>query len=117
MQIGLSHRDLFATIGVFSIGMNRANFESRFGAAMDNPAAARNKLNLFFVGIGKEDEAYGRAKELTEALRDRGVPVRYYETEGGHSNPVWRKLLVEILPLLFQPTPPPARGPRDTLPR
>jgi enterochelin esterase family protein len=104
LQIGLHHRDLFATIGSFGAGLARADFDTRYGKTLAAPTTARNKLNLVFVGIAKEDGAYARAKELTEALRSHALPVRYHETEGGHTYPVWRKLLVECLPLLFQPT-------------
>jgi enterochelin esterase-like enzyme len=109
LQIGLAHRDLFATIGLFGAGLTRADFDTRFGKTLAEPASPRTKLNLVFVGIAREDAAHARAKELTEALRSHNLPVRYHETEGGHTYPVWRKLLVETLPLLFQPTTP-ARG-------
>jgi enterochelin esterase-like enzyme len=99
LQIGLAHRDLFATVGVFGNGMTRADFESRYGR---KAPADENKIGLFYIGIGKEDGALARARELSETLRGQGVPVTYREVEGGHSYPVWRKLLVDTAPLLFK---------------
>jgi enterochelin esterase-like enzyme len=110
LQIGLSHRDLFATIGVFGNGMTRAEVNSRYGDSLKE-ANWSNKLNLnlVFIGIAKEDPARARAQQLCDALRYHGIPVLYHETEGGHTYPVWRKLLVETLPLLFR-APPPRRS-------
>jgi enterochelin esterase-like enzyme len=110
LQIGLSHRDLFATIGVFGNGMTRAEVNSRYGDSLKE-ANWSNKLNLnlVFIGIAKEDPARARSQQLCDALRYHGIPVLYHETEGGHTYPVWRKLLVETLPLLFR-APPPRRS-------
>jgi enterochelin esterase-like enzyme len=97
LQIGLRHRDRFATIGVFGSGMTRADFQARF-----KDAAAGEKLDLMFVGIGKEDGSLAKAKELWGTLAGLGLPTTFREVEGGHTYPVWRKLLVEVAPLLFR---------------
>jgi enterochelin esterase-like enzyme len=110
LQIGLRHRDLFASIGMFGAGMARADFEARYQALVDVVPAARHKLDLFFIGIAREDGAHARAKELAELLRARGIPTTYHETDGGHTYPVWRKLFVQTAPLLFQRGLPPPRG-------
>jgi enterochelin esterase-like enzyme len=112
LQIGLRHRDRFASIAMFGTGLHRADFDSRYQDLVAVPPTARNKIDLFFVGIAREDGAYPRAKELADLLRARNFPTTYHETDGGHTYPVWRKLLVQTLPLLFQrsPPPPPPRG-------
>jgi enterochelin esterase-like enzyme len=110
LQIGLRHRELFASIGMFGAGLGRADFEARYGELMKAPPTARNKLDFFFVGIAREDVAHARAKELAELLRGYGLPVTYHETDGGHTYPVWRKLLVQSVPLLFQQVSPKSRS-------
>jgi enterochelin esterase family protein len=102
LQIGLGHPDLFAAIGIFGAGMTRADFEARYKGAAAAVAAGRNQLALLFVGTGKEDGVRPRAKELSEALGAHGLTVTYRETDGGHTYPTWRKLLVETAPLLFK---------------
>ena len=110
LQIGLRHRELFGSIGMFGAGLSRADFDARYGELMKAPASARNKLDLFFVGIAREDGAHARAKELAELLRGHGLPTTYHETEGGHTYPVWRKLLAQSVPLLFQRISPKSRS-------
>jgi enterochelin esterase-like enzyme len=112
LQVGLRHRDLFASIGMFGAGLARADFESRYQDLLAAPVTARNRIDFLFVGIAREDTAHARAKELAELLRARNIPTTYHETDGGHTYPVWRKLLVQTLPLLFQRAapPPPPRG-------
>ena len=97
-QIALGHRDRFAWVGVFGAGYTRADFEARYRAKLPPaPARARPRarpFELFFIGVGKQDGVLGRAQELSEALTANGVPTTYFETDGGHTYPTWRKLLV-----------------------
>jgi len=96
LQIGLHHRDRFATIGVFGSGMNKTAFAEKF------PKLEGEALDLVYIGVGKEDGARTRAKELSEALGERGIANTFQEVEGGHTYPTWRTLLVETAPLLFR---------------
>jgi enterochelin esterase family protein len=97
LQIGLRHRDHFASFGVFGQGMPRADVQAKF-----KDVATGEKLDLVVIGIGKEDGSLTRAKELWGTLAGQGLPTTYREVEGGHTYPVWRKLLVETAPLLFR---------------
>jgi enterochelin esterase-like enzyme len=101
LQIGLRHLDQFATIGVFGSGIARADFDNRYKSFMAD-AVQSKKLDLVWIGVGSQDGVLPRAKELSEALRSHGIDAKYHETEGGHTYPVWRKLLVETAPLLFR---------------
>jgi len=116
LQIALGHPDRFGSLGIFGAGLTRADFDSRFGrAAAALTAPARGPAlapALLFVGVGKEDGVRGRALELGEALRGHGLPPTFVEVDGGHTYPVWRKLLVDVAPRLFQPAAPAARAAR-----
>ena len=98
LQLGLRHRDRFATFGVFGSGMTRADFAARYYKEVANG----EKLDLVVIGIGKEDGSLAKAMELWGTLAGHGLPTTYREVEGGHTYPVWRKLLVETAPLLFR---------------
>jgi enterochelin esterase-like enzyme len=100
MQIGLGHRALFASVGVFGAGLPRAEFETRDTASA--AAAAKNPIGLFYLGIGKEDGSLARARELSQAITARGFPLTYREVDGGHTYPTWRTLLVDLAPQLFR---------------
>jgi enterochelin esterase family protein len=100
MQIGLGHRALFGSIGVFGAGLPRAEFETRDDASA--AAAPNNPIGLFYLGIGKEDGGLARARELSAAITARGFPLTYHEVDGGHTYPTWRTLLVDLAPLLFR---------------
>jgi enterochelin esterase family protein len=99
LQIGLRHLDRFASIGVFGSGITRADFDARYATAA--AAVKKQPLDLFYVGTGKEDGVLPRAKELTVAMAAHQVDAIYEEVDGGHTYPVWRKLLVAIAPRLF----------------
>lgn len=101
LQIGLARPELFGSVGVYGSGMNRVDFDARYKQAVAALAGPK-QFALFYLGMGKEDGGLGRAKELAQALTAHGVPVTYREVDGGHTYPVWRKLLVDSAPLLFQ---------------
>jgi enterochelin esterase family protein len=98
LRIGLDHRDQFATVGVFGWGITGPDFEARF-----KDLGKGDQPGLVFVGIGQEDGSLIKARALAEALRAHAIPTTYREVTGGHTYPVWRKLLVEATPLLFRP--------------
>jgi enterochelin esterase-like enzyme len=97
LQLGLRHPDRFASVGVFGAGSNQTDFEARFKDAPATPKPA-----LFYIGVGQEDGVLPRAKDLSTFIRARGVTPTYEEVSGGHTYPVWRKLLVAFAPLLFR---------------
>jgi enterochelin esterase-like enzyme len=101
-QIGLHHRELFATIGVFGNGMTAADFEAHHARDVVGIDRDKNRLALFYVGVAKGDGARDRAKSLADVMQARGVPTVFHEIEGGHTYPVWRKLLVDTAPRLFR---------------
>jgi enterochelin esterase family protein len=105
LQIGLTHLDLFSSLGVFGNGMTHADFETRHKAVLADVQGTNRKLELVWIGVGKDDPVRARAKELSETLTAVGISHKYYETEGGHTYPVWRKLLAETAPLLFKKSP------------
>ena len=103
-QIGLGHLDLFAWVGVFSSGQAQ-NFETRYKALLDDPKATNERLKLLFIGVGKTDPGYARVKQFAEMLTAHKIQNVYWETEGAHVWPVWRRCLVETASRLFQKSP------------
>ena len=102
LMLAQAHPDRFGSIGLFGAGMTRGDFEARYPATKAKPATKTAAgFDLFVVGYGREDGVVARAKELIEALQARGLAITTIETGGGHTYPVWRKLLVATLPLLF----------------
>ena len=101
LQIGLSHLELFSAVAAFSSAVPR-DFETRFKSLLDNPDATNKKLNLLWIGCGRQDSAFERNQKLSELLTAHKVRNTFYPTEGLHNFAVWRRYLAEVAPLLFQ---------------
>ncbi len=108
-QIGLGHLDLFAWVGVFSSGQAQ-NFETRYKALLDDPKTTNERLRLLFIGVGMTDPGYERVKQFAAVLSAHKIQHIYWETEGAHVWPVWRRCLVETASRLFQKSPPLPQG-------
>jgi len=59
---------------------------------IDASAAALQTMSLIYIDAGSRDEhgLHFAARMLNDALRKRGLPVRYEEYEGGHRGTSWR---------------------------
>jgi hypothetical protein len=102
----MHHPELPAHSAIFS-----TNYSETFGkwarSFLADPKKANEQLKVFFVSRGTDDPRYPHLKEMG-ALVTNGVLKggryygRYYETDGAHVWPVWRKSLVQYAPLLFR---------------
>jgi enterochelin esterase family protein len=103
--LGLRNRDKFAWVGEFSAGaFGQAGFdlEKQVPGFLKDPAAVNKELRLLFLGCGTEDTRYPAHVRLTELLAKNGIRYRFQGSPGEHEWTVWRHLLAEFLPELFQ---------------
>ncbi|MBC8003761.1 MAG: esterase [Opitutaceae bacterium] len=101
LQIGLGHLDLFSAVGAFSFAVP-GNFETRFKTLLDDPKGTNAKLNLIWLGCGRQDPAFERNRGIAELLTSHQIQNTFYEMEGRHNYAVWRRCLTEVAPLLFR---------------
>ncbi len=102
LQIGLSHLDLFSSVSAFSAAVP-ANFENRFNSLLGDPAGTNAKLKLFWIGCGQEDSLFERSRNLSTILTTHKIQHTFRATPGLHNYALWRRCLVEIMPLIFDP--------------
>jgi len=96
LAVGLRNLGLFAWVGGMSSYL--PNPEKIVAEAFAEP---RPDLKLLWIACGKEDRLIENARQLSAALKEKGIPHEFKETEGNHSWPVWRRYLGEFMPLLF----------------
>ncbi len=99
ISIGLNHMELFSHVAGFSsyVGSPR----EAVAAALDAPEAVNAALSCFWLAIGENDFLLDDAEAFHQELCSVGIEHHYHVTSGDHSWPVWRRYLVELLPLLF----------------
>src|SRR5205085_806069 len=99
--IGLSHLESFSAVAAFSSAVPR-DFESRFKSLLEDSKATNKKLNLLWIGCGRQDPAFDRNQKLSELLTAHQVRNVFHPTQGLHNFTVWRRYLAEVAPLLFR---------------
>jgi enterochelin esterase-like enzyme len=99
-QIGFTNLDLFGRMGIFSAPS--ANFSTRFPELAKDPKGLNAKLDLLWVGIGRDDSGTPSNRKFDEELKQLGIAHTYAETEGAHEYSVWRWCLTQFAPLLFK---------------
>jgi len=108
--IGLRNIDVFANIGIFSSGLlggsgaGQAAFdpEAQMPGLISNPAKY-NKLDLFYISCGEQDNRIGGTKEFVDQLNALGYKNVFYETyPGGHEWKVWRRNLSAFVQKVFR---------------
>ena len=110
LRIGPARLDTFAYLGVFSEGLQQGpgaavapDFEQRNAAFFNNAARTNAQLKLFWISIGKHDEAIqDGAKQLSDLLTRHAIRHEFHESSGGHTWINWRHNLADFAPLLFR---------------
>lgn len=98
-RITLTYPDMFAYIGVFSMGTRNVN------EALENQFKVLKSKNprLYWVGCGVTDPiAFQGTQNLVALLKKDGFNYIYRESSGGHTWANWRIYLSEMVPLLFK---------------
>ncbi|MFC1489742.1 esterase [Candidatus Latescibacterota bacterium] len=98
MEVGIKNLDRFNWIGVFSAGIN-PSYKDTHGKYL---GAMNEKLDLFWVGIGKTDFLWERNENLLALMRENDVKLISRTSEGGHTWKNWRLYLFEFSQLLFK---------------
>ena len=98
MSIGLHNLALFAYIGAFSGGGNRAEWEK-----MD-PGVLNRKLKVLWLGCGTEDKtvSFSSIQSFSDMLTQKKVKHVLNPSGGGHSWPNWQVYLSKYAALLFR---------------
>jgi enterochelin esterase-like enzyme len=99
--LGLRNRDKFAWVGEFSagaLGLEGFDLEKQVPGFFKNP----QDLKLLFLGCGTEDPRYQAHSRLVALLENNKIRHEFHATPGEHEWRVWRHLLAEFMPKLFQ---------------
>jgi enterochelin esterase family protein len=106
-NFGLTHPELFHSIGIFSsglgIGPNGADAIAAYEQAND-VALKRDArdLDLVYYAIGADDPFAG-VLPATRAMLDKyGIKDTFHPSEGGHTWINWRRYLNAFAPMLFR---------------
>ncbi len=99
LYLSANHMDRFSRIGVFSSG-NR-DPKANLAALFADPAKTNRQFQLFWIGCGKEDQAFASAKLVHDTLDEAKIANIFRPSEGGHNWRNWRVYLSEFLPLVF----------------
>jgi enterochelin esterase family protein len=106
-NFGLTHPELFHSIGIFSSGLGIgpngtdaiAAYEKANDAALKRDAT---DLDLVYYAIGSDDPFSG-VLPATRAMLDKyGIKYTFHPSDGGHTWINWRRYLNDFAPMLFK---------------
>lgn len=112
LNVLMQRPEAFGYAGVFSSGVfglrggpgpapEGPTWEERNRKVLED-AKAREGLKVLWFATGRDDFLVEVSRATVELLRQRGWPVTYKETDGGHTWNNWRDYLVEFASLLFR---------------
>jgi enterochelin esterase-like enzyme len=102
MQIGLTNLDKFGSVAALSGAVRNFDAKTSFAGALADPKSVNSKLDLLWIGCGKQDGLYKSAVTMHEALTASKVEHVWFDGEGSHEWQVWRKHLFDLAPRLFR---------------
>jgi enterochelin esterase family protein len=103
LNYGVTHPELFAYAGIFSMGLMDTTQLARYEKA-NAPALARGakQFKLVYYAVGKEDFLYRSIAPTRALLAKYGIKDVYNESGGGHEWRNWRRYLADFAPRLFR---------------
>jgi enterochelin esterase-like enzyme len=101
-RIGLGNLDVFSSVGIMSAGLGRGGESGIVSTLSKDVAATNDKLDLLWIGCGKDDFAFQGASSSAQSLKAAGIKHTFIQSEGGHHWRVWRRYLHEVAPQLFK---------------
>lgn len=97
----MANMDKFSWMGAFSGAIFGLDINTTYDGAFTRPDEFNKKINYLFLSCGSE-ENFGTGK-LAMELRDAGIELDYYVSEGTHHEWLtWRRALKEFVPHLFK---------------
>lgn len=100
---GLNRLDKFSWVSAFSSGGPGDDFAASFPQLSE---AANQQLHLLWIACGTEDNLVTFNRKFVDFLKGKNIRVTQIETPGMHTWMVWRRNLIAVAPLLFQPAAP-----------
>lgn len=85
LYLGLNNPDLFKWVCGFAPGMLKEEFERNNATAFENPELTNERLNLFWIGVGKEDMLYPVISDYFAVLDEKGIKYEKFISDGGHT--------------------------------
>jgi enterochelin esterase-like enzyme len=98
LNFGLKHLDRFAWVGGFSSAPNTKPATE----LVPDPAAAREKLKLLWLGCGKKDGLIRISQGVHAYLKEKGVPHVWHEDGNAHDPTEWRNNLYHFAQHIFR---------------
>ncbi len=98
LNFGLAHLDTFAWVGAFSAAPNT----KPPAELVPDPAAAKEKLKLLWIGCGKRDFLIGISQRVHAYLKEKGVPHVWHVDGNAHDPTEWKNNLYLFAQRIFR---------------
>jgi len=98
--ISRSHPGTFGYVGMFSGAVLADTPEAE--AALAKQMAPKVAPKLYWIGVGSADGVKVNAVKLRDYCLEKGYPVEYYESDGGHVWRNWRVYLTIFAQKIFK---------------
>lgn len=101
IQYFFRHLDLFASLAAMAPAPYRT-LATDHEALLNDAAGTNAKIDLLWLGCGRQDSLHANAQQLAETLASKQIRHQWVSVEGVHNYAYIRRALVEFLPQLFQ---------------
>lgn len=102
LYLGLNQPDIFTWVIGFAPGMRVDEIERNNAVAFENPTAINENLNLFWIGVGKDDFTKRAIDPYLEVLEEKGIAYESFISDGGHTWMNCKLYLSIVAKRLFQ---------------
>jgi enterochelin esterase family protein len=102
LNIGLTNTDKFAYVCSYAPYPETEEFRKNFSNYNPDAATMNKQLKLFTISIGTEDFLYEATKKNIAMFKEKGLNVKSFIVDGGHTWMNCKLYLATTLPQLFK---------------
>ncbi len=102
LYFGLNNPDVFSWVCGFAPGMLKDEMDRNNAVVFEDPEKANKNLNLFWIGVGREDMLFNVIQDYKKVLDEKKIKYEYFESDGGHTWMNCKLYLSTIAQKLFQ---------------
>lgn len=101
LHVFFRHLDVFASLAAMAPAPGRS-FATDHAALLDDAAGTNAKIDLLWLGCGRQDSLHGNAQQLADTFAAKQIRHTWRSVEGVHNYAYIRGAMQEFLPRLFR---------------
>ena len=98
----LKHRDLYASLGMFSGGLPLVRADYDYSAFFEDADRVNSNFRLLYLGMGEQESWCENTRQVCRELDQKGIRYKFFSCPGFHEWDVWKRCFHDFAQVVFK---------------